>query len=68
MALDLEAALLLEDGAIMAEADDIVGVAVAAEEVARGGDEVAAPAPSHMDGGGAGSLLARQGGEGCDLC
>ena len=51
----------------MAEADDIVGVAVAAEEVARGGDEVAAP-PSHMDGGGAGSLLARQGGEGCDLC
>ena len=66
MALDLEAALL-EDGAIMAEADDIVGVAVAAEEVARGGDEVAAP-PSHMDSGGAGSLLARQGGEGCDLC
>ena len=64
MALDLEAL----DGTIMAEADDIIGVAEVAE-VARGGDEADA-APSHMDSGGGavGSLLARQGGEGCDLC
>ena len=65
MALDLEAL----DGTIIAEADDIIGVAEVAE-VARGGDEADA-APSHMDSGGGGavgSLLARQGGEGCDLC